>query len=1423
MKLRHSFISLLLTFVMCVNMTNFHISAEENPESGGEQVSEVFEEQNPEGAEPEETINETPDNLPEETELPEGPDETVREETPLPEETIAPTEDPFNTEGELPEETAAPEATEVPEETEHPEATEVPEETAAPEEEEEEFEEMDISDLLLQEGALFTEEEGSSAEGIFDPKSFPEWAEVNKTIADGAESRLTEINLEKYKLTTAQLRSMYVGLLNRNPQLFFVEGSFFYSSYVGEDGVRYIKDVKPRYSSAYSAADYDRFKAAADEILAGIDPGWTTVQKAMYLHDQLVILNDYDLTYKKYNAYNALVEHSSVCQGYSLAYLYLCNRVGIECDIVTSDAMGHAWNIVSIDNKGYYVDNTWDDPIGSSTTHLYTQNVGHSNFLNSQAKHATTGHDSTDWLNGYQENINGLYNVKTYDDAWFKDCTSPIPSIGSVSGFIKNRDNRLQVYDYATGSTRVLATLPDSSWPVFGSSSTWKDTYWGLATDGTNFYASGPKTIYCVTPDGNLTKLYSLSASELKVGYIYGIRVEGNTLVYDLQRDRDSSTYQTSGTVQLGGGGGGGGGDVPPAVTAITFAVKSSSILMGGTETQKVTITPEGAATVSSLVFQSSNPAVATVDASGKVTAVYPGTAVITASTQDGSVSGSYTVTVTPIVLKSLAIYADQDVLWPGEQVKLTVKCTPENATYQEVTWSSANPDIASVDANGNVTALKAGQATIHVTSKTYASITSKKIIEVVKPVESVTLEKYDKEIQPGYVIDLKATILPSDAHDQTLKWESSNENIASVSSTGKVTAKKTGTVTISVQSVRDSSKKDSIQLTISAKGVTDVLVSQQNATLLVGDPLQLHAQTLPADADDSTVTWRSSNPAVATVDRNGIVLAVGEGKADIIAEASNGKNARCTVNVKVNKITAEIQYPEGKQFFYYTGDALKPSVAVKDGDVLLTEKTDYTLSYKNNKMVGTGTVTVKMKGRYTGTTDLSFRIEKVSLGEENKAVLVDIPVLKYNKGKALSPKVTVYWNGKKLALNKDYTLSAPNPNPVTDKGTYTMTVTGTGTNFTGSRSVTFRVEATAVKSTVIALSKAKESYLKNIVYDGTLKYLVTDANDKNRNFVLKYNDQTLIENEDYIILKSTYAANMNAGTASVTLQGIGDYNGVKKLKFKILPDTMTIKKSSLTIDPAALDKNGKVPYAKGGAVPKILIEGLAEGSDYKVAYKNNKAVGTGTAAVTFLGNYKGTGPYEKTFPIAARDLSEVTAYAKDIVKGTKKGNFAIKPTVTDLDGKALSSGKDYEKTFEYWECDSDGQPIRLLDPKTDILNYETYVRITIRSVSGSSYQGVKYVVFHVMDAANDLSKATITIPAQEYTGLPIYLSDQDIKVTLKGVAAPLKLGTDYKILSYTNNVKTGTAKVTIQGIGRYGGVKNQSFKITGRSINNHN
>ncbi|MBQ9201812.1 MAG: Ig-like domain-containing protein [Bacteroidales bacterium] len=170
-------------------------------------------------------------------------------------------------------------------------------------------------------------------------------------------------------------------------------------------------------------------------------------------------------------------------------------------------------------------------------------------------------------------------------------------------------------------------------------------------------------------------------------------------------------------------------------------------------------------------------------------------------------------------------------------------------------------------------------------------------------PVESVSLDRNDYTFNAiGNSLNLRATILPSDATNKSIEWSSNNENVATVDSYGRVIAQGNGRAIITVKTV-DQEKTDTCAITVKQL-VTSIAISNTSLFLVVGEEDTLSVTSvLPDNAYDKTYTWTSSDNSVATVDEKGKVTAVARGTAIIKATANDGSgvSSSCQVLVRSN------------------------------------------------------------------------------------------------------------------------------------------------------------------------------------------------------------------------------------------------------------------------------------------------------------------------------------------------------------------------------------------------------------------------------------------------------------------------------------------------------------------------------------------
>ena len=317
---------------------------------------------------------------------------------------------------------------------------------------------------------------------------------------------------------------------------------------------------------------------------------------------------------------------------------------------------------------------------------------------------------------------------------------------------------------------------------------------------------------------------------------------------------------------------------------------------------------PENA-TNKNVTWRSDNESIAKVDQNGNVVGQTPGTTTITVTTEDGGKTASCEVTVkeTPVAVTGVGLNTNKVELSVGEGNKLVATVTPEAAANKEVTWSSNNPEVATVEQDGKVVAQKPGNATITVTTKDGNKTATCEVIVKETPVAvtGVGLNTNKVELSVGEENKLVATVTPEAAANRDVTWNSSKPAVATVDSTGKVVAQAPGTTTITVTTV-DGNKTATCEVTVKETpvAVTGVGLNTNDLKLSAGEANTLVATVTPKTATNPKVKWSSNNLAVATVDNNGKVVAQAPGTATITVTTEDGnKTATCKVTVlSVNK-----------------------------------------------------------------------------------------------------------------------------------------------------------------------------------------------------------------------------------------------------------------------------------------------------------------------------------------------------------------------------------------------------------------------------------------------------------------------------------------------------------------------------------------
>ena len=335
------------------------------------------------------------------------------------------------------------------------------------------------------------------------------------------------------------------------------------------------------------------------------------------------------------------------------------------------------------------------------------------------------------------------------------------------------------------------------------------------------------------------------------------------------------------------------------AVSGVRLDYSKLSLKTGETAALTATVYPANAAN-KAVKWISSAPDVASVDQTGKITALKPGITTITVETEDGGYTATCNITVIDSSIVSVTgvkLSATVAELTIGNSKQLTAAISPTNATNKGVTWSSSNTNVASVSSSGVVVAKGEGTATITVKTDD-GGYTAACTIRVSKPspsvvaVTGVKLSAIGIELPVGGSKRLSATITPSNATNKGVTWSSDNTSVAAVNASGLITAKGEGTATVTVRT-DDGGYTATCKITVVPVTAPEkVEISVSADSLKYKETTKVNVSELPVGY---TVQYSSSDESIAKVDSNGNIKAVGKGTATITVKVidPNGNVAR--------------------------------------------------------------------------------------------------------------------------------------------------------------------------------------------------------------------------------------------------------------------------------------------------------------------------------------------------------------------------------------------------------------------------------------------------------------------------------------------------------------------------------------------------
>lgn len=674
------------------------------------------------------------------------------------------------------------------------------------------------------------------------------------------------------------------------------------------------------------------------------------------------------------------------------------------------------------------------------------------------------------------------------------------------------------------------------------------------------------------------------------------------------------------------------GGDStgPGGNNGVTISPDTATLALGSTVTLHATVVGGSGG---SFFWSSENPSVATVSGTGVVTAVSIGTARIAASSSGKS--GVATIVVVPQGVASVRVSPPSAAINVGATVHLVAEPLDANGNLLDgrtVTWSSADAGIATVDNTGVVTGVATGATTITATSEGKSGTSGIAVGAAVAA--SIAVDPTSVSITTGQTSQLTATV--KDANGAVISgapvtWTVDNSGIALVSSTGLVTGQSAGGATVTATS---GAARVDVPVTVTLPPANAVIVSPSIVALLVTQQQQLTGTVTDASGNPlpgQTITWQSSDNAIATVGTTGLVIAVAPGTATITGTSGSVSGvSRVTVSlVPVRRVTVT---PDALSFTQ--GDAgTQLTVALLDsiGGALSQAGRSITFSSSNTGVAsvsGTGFVTPGGPGQAvitvtaTGTgvsatatvtvTPVPVASVTITPSPDTLAPLQAIQLtatLKDANGNTLAGR-TVIWDG-----SDDNIAVVSSTGKVTAQSAGTMTVTATSEGKTGTATIV----VTAVPVATVTIAPSTQS----VVAGGTTPAFTAVTKDASGNTLTGRAVTFSSSNTAVATIDPTsgVATGVAPGTTSITAASEGVMSSAATLTVDPVPV------GSVTVDPPTqtiIDGNSAaftatVKDAQGNTLTGRVVDWSS--SDPSVATIDNAgsatSTGPGTTTIT--------------------------------------------------------------------------------------------------------------------------------------------------------------------------------------------------------------